>query len=158
MEGITARNIMTHHVLEAKADWSVRQLVEFFSGNSISGAPVVSENGKIIGVVSLTDILRHDSLPEKYSEPYGAHDYYLDTLDRQFTPQEIDSLQLDAEALTTVRDIMTRKIYKVGEETPVQEIADSMLNSRIHRIFVTRGEKVVGIVSAVDMLKIVRDM
>ena len=71
MEGITARDIMTHHVLEAKADWSVRQLVEFFSGNSISGAPVVSEDGEIIGVVSLTDILRHDSLPEKYSETTG---------------------------------------------------------------------------------------
>lgn len=149
---------MTNQVLEAKADWSIRQLVEFFSEKSISGAPVVSDDGKIIGVVSLTDILRHDSLPEKYSEAYGAHEYYLDTLDRQFTPQEIDSLQLDAEPLTTVRDIMTSKTYQVAEATTVQKIADSMLKNRIHRIFVTRGEKVVGIVSAVDMLKIVRDM
>ena len=158
MKQITARDIMTHHVLEAKADWSVRRLVEFFSEKSISGAPVASEGGKIIGVVSLTDILRHDSLPEKYSEPSGAHEYYLDTLHRQFTPQEIDSLQLSVEPLTTVREIMTHKNYSISEETTAQEIADSMLKNRIHRMFVTRGERVVGIVSAVDMLKVVRDM
>jgi len=158
MKQITARDIMTHHVLEAKADWSVRRLVEFFSEESISGAPVTSETGEIIGVVSLTDILRHDSLPEKYSEPSGADEYVLDTLHSQFTPQDIDSLQLSVEPLTTVREIMTRNNYTVSEETTAQEIADSMLRNRVHRMFVTRGEKVVGIVSAVDMLKVVRDM
>ena len=158
MKQITARDIMTHQVLKAKADWSVRRLVEFFAEQSISGAPVVSEDGKIVGVVSLTDILRHDSLPEKYSEPSWAHEYYLDTLDRQFTPQEIDSLQLSVEPLTTVREIMTPHNYSISEETTAQEIAGSMLKNRIHRIFVTRGEKVVGIVSAMDMLKVVRDM
>lgn len=158
MRRLFAKNVMTQDVLEAKEDWSVRRLVEFFAENSISGAPVISEDGRIIGVVSLTDILRHDSLPEKYSEPYGAHEYYLHTLERRFAPQEIDSLQLGIEPLTTVRDIMTPKIFRVSEDATVQEVACAMIKSRIHRVFVTCEEKVVGIISAVDMLKIISDM
>ncbi len=155
---LTAKDIMTQDVLEAKADWSLRRLVEFLSENFISGAPVISEDGRIIGVVSLTDILGHDTLPEKYSEHHEPHEYYIYALQHRFEPQEIDSLKLEIEPLATVRDIMTPKIFKVGEDTTVQEVADTMIKGHIHRVFVTREEKVVGIISAVDMLEIVRDM
>ena len=158
MGRLTAKDIMTQDVLEVKADWSLRRLVEFLAENLISGAPVISEDGRLIGVVSLTDIIGHDTLPEKYSEPHGPHEYYLHTLQHRFAPQEIDSLKLEIEPVTTVRDIMIPKIFKVGEDTPVQEVADTMIKSHIHRVFVTREEKVVGIISAVDMLEIVRDM
>lgn len=158
MKQLTAKDIMILDVLEAKADWSLRRLVEFLAENSISGAPVVSEDEKLIGVVSLTDILRHDTLPEKYAEPHGPHDYYLSTLEHPFAPQEIDSFQLEIEPQTTVRDIMTPRIFKVSEDATVQEVSDTMIKGHIHRVFVTREEKVVGIISAVDMLRIIRDM
>jgi predicted transcriptional regulator len=158
MKQLTAKDIMTLDVLEAKADWSLRRLVEFLAENSISGAPVVSEDGKLIGVVSLTDILRHDTLPEKYVEPHGPHDYYLSTLEHPFSPQEIDAFQLETEPQTTVRDIMTPRIFNVGEDSTVQEVSDTMIKGHIHRVFVTREEKVVGIISAVDMLRIIRNM
>jgi len=158
MRQLTAKDIMTQDVLAAKADWSLSRLIEFFAENYISGSPVISEDGRLIGVVSLTDILRLDPSPEKYSETYGTHEYYLHTLERQFAPQEINSLQLEIEPLTTVQDIMTPKIFKVSEDTTAQEVADTLIKSLIHRVFVTREEKVVGIISAVDMLKVIRDM
>jgi signal-transduction protein with cAMP-binding, CBS, and nucleotidyltransferase domain len=40
----------------------------------------------------------------------------------------------------------------------VQQVADMMIKNRIHRVFVTRQEKVVGIISTPDILKIIRDM
>lgn len=158
MNQLTAKDIMIPDVLEAKEGWSLRRLVEFMAENSISGAPVVSDDGKLIGVVSLTDILRHDTLPEKFTEPRGQHDYYLSTLEHPFAPQEIASFQLETEPLVTVRDIMTPRIFKVSEDSTVQEVSDTMIKGHIHRVFVTREEKVVGIISAVDMLRIIRDM
>lgn len=152
MGRLTAKDIMTQDVLEVKADWSLHRLVEFLSENLISGAPVISEDGRLIGVVSLTDILGHDTLPEKYLEPHGPHEYYLHTLQNRFAPQEIDSLKLEIEPQTTVQDIMIPKIFKVGEDTPVQEVADVMIKSHIHRVFVTREEKVVGIILKGDKL------
>jgi signal-transduction protein with cAMP-binding, CBS, and nucleotidyltransferase domain len=40
----------------------------------------------------------------------------------------------------------------------VQQVADMMIKKRIHRVFVTREGKVVGIISTPDILKIIRDM
>jgi CBS domain-containing protein len=53
---------------------------------------------------------------------------------------------------------MTPMIFQVTEDTPVQQVADMMIKNRIHRVFVTREEKVVGIISTPDILKIIRDM
>jgi len=49
-------------------------------------------------------------------------------------------------------------VFSVSEDTRVQDIADTMIKNRIHRIFVTREEKMVGIISSVDMLMVIRDM
>jgi len=57
-----------------------------------------------------------------------------------------------------VRDIMTPMIFSVSENTSVQEVADVMLKRRIHRVFVTRDGKLAGIVTALDMLKVIRDL
>jgi len=144
--------------LEVRADWSVQRLIEFLVENSISGAPAISEKGDLVGVVSLTDIIRHDTLLEKGSESYGTHEYYLHTLESQFAPQEIDSLHFVHEPLMMVRDIMTPTVFRVSENASVQQVADTMIRSRIHRVFVTREEKVVGIISTADMLQVIRDL
>jgi CBS domain-containing protein len=53
---------------------------------------------------------------------------------------------------------MTPMIFSVREDTSVQEVADTMLKGRIHRVFVTRDGKLTGIVTALDMLQVIRDM
>ena len=156
MKGLTAKQVMTSEVLAAEADWSIERLCEFLIVKSISGAPVQSKEGNLIGVVSLSDIVRYDTQPEKDSQ--WPHDYYLHALERQCAREEIASFRIEAEPLKTVRAIMTPMIFQVTEDTPVQQVADMMIKNRIHRVFVTRGEKVVGIISTPDMLKVIRDM
>ena len=51
-----------------------------------------------------------------------------------------------------VADIMTPTVYSVDEEALVSEIASLMLDQHLHRVLVTRGEKVVGIVTTSDLL------
>ena len=155
---ITAKDIMTEEVMEVRADWSLQRLAEFFVENSISGAPVTNEKGELIGVVSSTDIISNDTLPENDPQSNGPHKYYLQNLERRYAQVEISAFTIGDEPLTTVGDIMTPAVFKVSEDTPVQKIADSMIKNRIHRIFVTREEKVVGIISSADMLNVIRDM
>ena len=156
MRGLTANQVMTTEVLAVEADWSIERLCEFLIVKSISGAPVQSKEGNLIGVVSLSDIVRYDTQPEKDSQ--WPHDYYLRVLERQCAREEVASFSIEAEPLKTVRAIMTPMIFQVTEDTPVQQVADMMIKNRIHRIFVTRDEKVVGIISTPDMLKVIRDM
>ncbi len=155
---ITAEDIMTKGVMEVRADWSLQRLAEFLAEYSISGAPVINEHGKLTGVVSSTDIITNDTMAENDPQSRGPHEYYLHNLERKYAQAEISSFTIGGEPLTTVGDIMTPMIYKVKEDTPVQKIADQMIKNRIHRIFVTKEEKVVGIISSTDMLKVIRDM
>ena len=57
-----------------------------------------------------------------------------------------------------MRDIMTPMLFKVDEDTSLKEVADMMIGGRVHRLFVTHKQKVVGIVTTMDMLKVIRDM
>ena len=158
MRKLRAKDIMTKNILKVREDWSVHRLAEFFAENSISGAPVTTEDGKLIGVVSLTDIIQQGTLTEKDTPSYEPHEYYRHILEDRYTREEIASLQIKGEPMFTTHDIMTPTIFKVNENRTVQEVADTLIRNRIHRVFVTRNEKVVGIISTVDMLKIIRDM
>jgi CBS domain-containing protein len=157
MENLTAKDIMNPNILTVREDWSVERTAEFFVENSISGAPVVQDDGELVGVVSLTDIVLHSTLPLSEPSDDSPHDYYVQALGRSYSHQEIASFQIAGEPLRTVRDIMTPVIYKVAETATVKQVAATMIRHNIHRIFVTRDDQVVGIIATSDMLKMIRD-
>ncbi len=157
MKRLTAKDVMNKDVLSVGMDWSVEYLTDFLVENGISGAPVTSEDGKLVGVVSLTDIVRHNSLPGKESRLDSPYDYYRHGLEHQYAKEDIRSLSIGTEPLDTVRDIMTPMIFDVNEDTKVKQVADTMIRGRIHRVFVTREQKLVGVITTVDMLSVIRD-
>jgi len=157
MKRLTAKDVMNKDVLSVGMDWSVEYLTDFLVENGISGAPVTSENGKLVGVVSLTDIVRHNSLPGKDSRLDSPYDYYRHGLEHQYAKEDIRSLSIETEPLDTVRDIMTPMIFDVNEDTKVKQVADTMIRGRIHRVFVTREQKLAGVITTVDMLKVIRN-
>jgi predicted transcriptional regulator len=53
-----------------------------------------------------------------------------------------------------VREIMTPTVYTVPDDTPVPDIARAMIAGRIHRLFVTRQQRLVGIVTPLDLLQL----
>ncbi len=157
MKRLTAKDVMNKDVLSVGMDWSVEYLTDFLVENGISGAPVTSEDGKLVGVVSLTDIVRHNSLPGKESRLDSPYDYYRHGLEHQYAKEDIRSLSIGTEPLDTVRDIMTPMIFDVNEDTKVKQVADTMIRGRIHRVFVTREQKLAGVITTVDMLEVIRN-
>ena len=153
----TISKVMQREVLAVEADWTLENLAGFLVDNSISGAPVTDEDGSLIGVVSLTDIVRQNSLPDSNAETGAAHEVYLYELERHLSKDELRVFHTSYESPVLVRDIMTPMVFKVSEDASVQEVADTMLRGRIHRVFVTRGNKLTGIVTALDMLQVIRD-
>ena len=53
-----------------------------------------------------------------------------------------------------VREIMTPTVYTVPDDEPVPAIARAMIAGRIHRLFVTRDKHVVGVVTPMDLLRL----
>ncbi len=158
MTGLKAKDLMRSEILTVNPDWSIDQLADFFVENSISGGPVTTREDKLIGVVSLTDIVRHSSMPGRDLPREDTSDYYLYGLEPQYSPQELKTFHIENETETRVRDIMTHVIFEVNEDTSIKQVADAMIRGRIHRVFVTKEKKLVGIISALDMLGIIRDM
>ena len=51
-----------------------------------------------------------------------------------------------------VKDIMSKKVSSIAEDTPVEEIATLMTAHKISRLPVMRGQKLVGLVSRADIV------
>lgn len=158
MRNLSVSDVMQREVLAVDGGWPIEKLTAFLVGRNISGAPVIADSGELIGVVSLTDIVRHDSMPSAADTSPDPHEYYLYSLEYQLGREEISMFHVEHESSVKVRDIMTPMIYAVSEHTSIQDVADTMIKGRIHRVFVTGGKKLMGIVTALDMLRIVRDL
>jgi len=155
--GTTVSSIMQRDVLSVGDSWPLHQLASFLTDNQISGAPVTSQDGELIGVVSLTDIVRFDSMPESRAELHDTHEYYLHTLEMQVTQEEATSFHVEQESSATVRDIMTPMIFEVDQNASIEEVADTMVKGHIHRLFVTHNKQISGVVTALDMVEFLRN-
>ena len=54
---IKVRDLMRTEVVTVREDMTVRELAAFLADEGISGAPVTSSSGEVVGVVSAKDIL-----------------------------------------------------------------------------------------------------
>jgi len=59
--------------------------------------------------------------------------------------------------MTTVEEIMTPAFYSVRPDLPVTELADYLARGRIQRAVVVEGGRLIGIVTALDVLRAVAD-
>ncbi len=155
---ISVSEVMNSEVLAAEADWPLDKLADFLVDNSISGAPVTTADGELVGVVSMTDIVRQNRVTGSNQGSETTHDVYLFELERHMSREEIKTFHTEYESPVQVRDIMTPMIFEVSEDTRVQDVAETMLKGNIHRVFVTRNKKLTGIVTTLDMMRIIRNI
>jgi len=133
-----ARDVMTTPVISVSEEddvWSVAwTLVKY----RITGAPVVDAQGDMVGVVSLTDLAVY-----LWNQATDEASFYT-------AVQRAD----DGRRLPLpVKNLMTRKVITASEDATLTFLAKTMLRHNIHRILITRGRKLVGIVSTMDLLR-----
>ena len=148
MTDLTAKEIMNKKVITIKKDASIRELSELLVNNNISGVPVLDENGSLAGIVSEGDIIVQNS-DLHFPRYFKLLDeiIYLESLNKF-------KMSLQKHLATKVEDIMTVKVKTTGEDTPINEIADIMLDSRVNRLPVMdKKNKLVGIITRADILK-----
>ena len=151
MRALTAKDVMSSELLKVRDDMTVAELAEFLVDNEISGAPVEDAEGRLIGVVSLSDIARSLNGRDEAVLAHPEPGFYLRDWEEKYNAEDLAGLRV-ADSEATVGEIMTPSIFAVDEETPVGRLAERMIDARIHRMLVTREHRVVGIVSATDLL------
>lgn len=130
LSGLKVTHLMSSNVIFINEEDSVAFAIKIFARCHISGAPVVNRLGEYVGVISKTDLFNKKML--EYLSTHG----------------NLDELP--------VRHIMNPNPPMMLEEhVSVEKAAEIMLQNHIHRIFVSQRERIVGVVSSYDILKVV---
>ncbi|MFQ5669363.1 MAG: HPP family protein [Acidobacteriota bacterium] len=134
--GLKASDIMVSPVWTVHPDTPVSAVVELFQAHRIKGAPVVDGEGDLVGMVTEEDIVFGQM---------GFSDHELAGGAGEKDPSH------DARP---AREIMTHHPIAADETTPAEEICRLMWQLRIHRIPILRAGKVTGIVSTIDICRL----
>ena len=102
----------------------------------ISALPVADETGRLVGLVSEADLLPLEATPDPRSAA---------------TPLPPRAMPLPR----TVDEVMTPEVYTVDEDTDLGTVAQRMLEANVKRFPVLRGDRVVGIVSRHDLVRVI---
>lgn len=153
MKWNSAKDLMTTNVKSVGADWPLDRVAQFLIDHEISGAPVVDDD-RLVGVISLTDLARHKSTSGETATERPAA-YYRHELETQYADEDLESVYITEDSETRAEHVMTPQVYDVNEHTSIQQVAQVMHRGGIHRVFVTKDEEIQGIITALDMLKVV---
>jgi CBS domain-containing protein len=127
LRAATAADLMTSNPVSLRAEATAADAVALLTARGCSGAPVIGESGRPLGVLSQSDLLIHAC-------GSGA------------SPER-----------TRVRDLMTPVVFSATLDTPAEEVVHQMLALKVHRLFVLDATGVlVGVISAVDVLRHLR--
>jgi CBS domain-containing protein len=108
-------------------DAPVADVVQAMADGHVSGLPVVDSDGRVLGVVSATDVL----------QAAAEHD------DRKGRSTLFEH--------TTARDIMTSGAITIEPDADVRAAAQRMLYGEVRRLFVVDAGRLVGVVSQTDI-------
>jgi CBS domain-containing protein len=164
VSGIRVRDVMQREVATIAEMASVRDLAELLQQHEISGAPVLAEDGTVLGVASLWDIVRLASREQQRTElvwpeagePFGEGGFYGTPVHaRPSGHAQWRTIVLPLLERYRVRDIMTRAIFHVREDATLQELARYLVASKIHRALVLERGKLLGIVTSSNIVEAV---
>ena len=148
------KDLMNPDIMTVADEMTTDELARYLIEHEISGAPVVDGQGHLIGVVSMTDIGRTMAEPPDV-ESSRSSSFYRDFA-ADYTLEEPGERYVDQRAVT-VRDVMTPVIHQVPITASVAQAARIMVDQHIHRLVVTQGKEPVGIITSMDVLKMVAD-
>lgn len=162
------RDIMQTDIISVRKGTSVQELVQILDEEGISGVPVLDPAGSVLGVVSRTDVVRLAArepeipLAEAFWEGIGRESEDDTDPDSYFMAPEsavmlvpggpgLESVAFDE---ITVDEIMTPVAFSVDPEMAIWELAEFLVQGRIHRALVVEDGRLVGIATAFDLLRV----
>ncbi|MCS7281772.1 MAG: CBS domain-containing protein [Anaerolineae bacterium] len=128
---------MTKRPITVTEDTSLPEALELMRQNRIRRLPVLDKHGNLVGIVTELDLLKASPSPAT-------------TLSIYEIPYLLSKIKM--------RDIMTRNVITVTEDTPIEEAARIMADNKIGGLPVMRDGRLVGIITETDIFKILLEL
>jgi acetoin utilization protein AcuB len=124
---------MTPNVIAISPDLPIAEALEQMRHDDVHRYPVVGKKGKLIGIVTHTDLL--------YASPSSATS--LNVWEVTYLLNQI-----------TVKEVMAKKVITVDEDCPIEDAARLMRDNEIGGLPVMRGDDIVGIITESDLFDV----
>jgi CBS domain-containing protein len=123
--------LMQTDVQTVAPDAVVQDAAVVLADAHVSALAVVDSAGRMVGVISRTDILASE--------------------------EEADNEEARAALFeeTLVRDLMTSPALTIPPDADIKEAAQQLLHTGVHHLFVTAEDRVVGVISTTDIVRAV---
>ena len=132
LDSIKAKEVMTVNVLTTSQDATLVDIAHLMIEDRISGLPVLDKGGKVVGVITATDLF-----------------IVMDMI------KSGDIVEGEKKAVSnpTVKFAMSTEIVKITPETTLSEIIALMKYKNVHTLPVFKGDKMVGVIGRRDVLR-----
>lgn len=138
-----AADIMTRDPATVRVDAPLSEAVQLMLDRRISGLPVIGSDGRLVGMLTESDLLqRAETETERHAGWLRAF----------FTPGRLAEDFVHSHG-RRVGEVMTPDVVGVAESTPLAEVVALMRDRRVRRLPVLRDDRLVGIVSRVDLIR-----
>lgn len=141
-----ARDIMTRQVRTATLTTPVAKIAQTMAARRISALPIVDRRRHVVGIVSEGDLLRRAEVGTTRRHSW---------LGRLLVEPDSRAREYVKSRGGLARDVMTREVVSVTEDTDVAEIADLMENWDVKRVPVIHAGKLSGIISRRDLIRVI---
>jgi CBS-domain-containing membrane protein len=141
-----AKDIMTHEVITVRADATVDKIAQLLNDHHISGVPVVDEEGRVVGIVSESDLfLKPKGIPFSAVKLPTLFKHWVD-------PDKLAEIYVEAHHHTAA-DVMTQEVVCVKVDDEVGHIAWLMAERNLKRVPVLQDGILVGMITRADMIR-----
>lgn len=144
---LKAKDIMTRVVHTVTEETGVDELARLFVERGVSAMPVLDAGGRLAGIVTETDMVEQDK-PLHIPTVISIFDWVLYLESEKDFREQVQRI-----TARRVAEICSREVVTCTPETPVSEIAALMVDRKAHLIPVVDGEKLVGVVARLDVIR-----
>jgi CBS domain-containing protein len=137
------KDVMTANVICIGAEEPVLKAARLMLQNRISGLPVIDKDGELVGIVTEGDFLRRSELGTQRHRPKW--------LEFIVGPGRL-AQEYTHSSGRKVEEIMTPDPRTIGEDETLEAVVGTMEQHHVKRLPVTRGGRVVGIISRANLM------
>jgi CBS domain-containing protein len=138
------KDFMTHQVVTVPPEATILDAARLMLDHKISGLPVVTDGGRVVGIISEHDLLRGGT-----DEVQAERSHWLRLMiEKSNLANAFERFQE-----RTVREAMTPDPVTITETAPLEEAGRLIEEKGIKRLPVVRDNKLVGIIARTDIIR-----
>ncbi len=144
----TVADVMSHDPIVVRSETSLNEAIKILAERRISGLPVVDDKGKLVGIISETDLM--------WQETGVTPPAYIMFLDSVIYLQNPATYERDLHKALgqTVGEVMSKDPITISPEKTLAQAARVMHDKKVHRLPVLdESGQVIGILTRGDIVR-----